>query len=38
MPINCCFSEVAVNSNTLLRDLHEEKDEEKYIDIKCPEK
>lgn len=32
------FSKVTENSNTLLGNFHEEKDEEKDITIKCPEK
>lgn len=32
------FSKVTENSDTLLGNLHEEKDEEKDITTKCPEK
>lgn len=36
-PIKSYFSKMTENNNTLLGNLHEEKDEEKYMIIECPE-
>lgn len=36
--IKSYFNKMTENNNILLGNLHEEKDEEKYISTKCPEK
>lgn len=38
VPMKSCFSKVAENNNTLLGNLHKEKDEKKHKTIKYPEK